>query len=117
LPPLALPSEESRFLAWLTEGMTGSDIRTMTNALKRHVGLSNGHHSTIFELARQFAITHAGSTQYKRLSLLGGSPQQLVHAAMQDDQLQMTQEVLASIIGKDQTTISRWLSRPSAARD
>ena len=116
MPPLKMPPDEIRFLGWLTDGMTGSDIRIMTNAMKRQVGLANGTRPTVLDLASQFAITHAGSKQHKRLSLLAGGVQELVRAAMADEELQMTQETIASIIGRDQTTISRWTSKTPVGR-
>jgi MoxR-like ATPase len=116
LPPVKIPSDQIRFLAWLTDGMTGSDIRIMTNAMKRQIGLANGARPTVLELADQFAITHAGSKQHKRLSLLSAGPQELVRAAMADKELQMTQGTLASIIGRDQTTISRWTNKIPAGK-
>lgn len=109
LPPLVLNDEEIRFLAWLSEGMSGSDVRNMMNAFKRQAGLANGTRVTVFDSARVFATTHAGTNHYKRLALLAEGAQPLVRAAMADNALRMTQDAIATIVGKDQTTVSRWL--------
>jgi SpoVK/Ycf46/Vps4 family AAA+-type ATPase len=116
LPPLEYSQEELRFLAWLSEGMNGSEIRTMTDTMKRQVGLELGPHPSLLDLIRRFVLTHAGSAENMkpRLALPFGNPQHLAHAVMSDDQLQLTQEELATVMGKDQTTISRWLTKANA---
>jgi len=112
LPPLEVEPDTLRFLAWLSAGMSGSDIKTMTNSMKRQTGLENGDRPTLFELARRFALTHAGTSgNDQRLTLLSGTPQCVARAVMSDETLGLTQEGLAAIMGKDQTTISRWVNK------
>jgi ATP-dependent 26S proteasome regulatory subunit len=113
LPPLGDSRDWLRFLGWMSDGMSGSEIKTMTDAMKRQVGLETGALPSLFELTRRFALTHAGgeNAAKQRLKLLFGNPQLLAHAAMSDDDLSLTQEELASIMGKDQATISRWISK------
>lgn len=108
LPPLESSTHMVSFLAWLTEGMTGSELQTMTNGLKRNTAIHGGTKSLI-ENVQAVALTNANLVPSPRMALLFGGFQKLAIEVLKDTQAGITQASLAAVLQKDQTTISRWL--------
>lgn len=108
LPPLEAGQAAVAFLSWLSEGFTGSDLRTLTNGLKRGSAIQEGTRS-LAESVQALALTNASLTSSARIGLLFGPLQRLAAEISRDGQAGITQAGLASVFQKDQATISRWL--------
>lgn len=108
LPPLEAGTASVAFLSWLTEGFTGSDLKTLTNGLKRGSAIQEGNRS-LAESVQALALTNASLTSSPRIGLLFGPLQRLAAEISKDGQAGITQAGLASVFQKDQATISRWL--------
>jgi hypothetical protein len=108
LPPLESNSHMISFLTWLTEGMTGSEVQTLTNGLKRNTAIHGGAKSLI-ENVQAIALTNANLLPSPRMALLFAGFQKLAIEVLKDPQAGITQAGLAAVLQKDQTTISRWL--------
>jgi AAA+ superfamily predicted ATPase len=113
LPPLESSTHMISFLAWLTEGMTGSELQTMTNGLKRNTAIHGGAKSLI-ENVQAVALTNANLVPSPRMALLFGGFQKLAIEVLKDTQAGITQAGLAAVLQKDQTTISRWIRSEAA---
>jgi SpoVK/Ycf46/Vps4 family AAA+-type ATPase len=109
LPPLEIDSAGLRFLAWATDGLTGAEIEIMTRSIKRHAAMRNGSGIKLFEALRAHALTNAGKDRLGRHALLLGSKQDLARALMAEPELGFTQQILGTLLERDQATISRWL--------
>lgn len=105
--PLDLSQPGRRFLAWLADGFSGSDIETLVNAIKRAAALDHETFS-LFEMLKRHALLSADQQSRLRWQQLLGPIEDLVAALNEDMELSFTQEELATFFGKDQSTISRW---------
>jgi ATP-dependent 26S proteasome regulatory subunit len=118
LPPLDIDESMLKFLGWLSNGMTGSEIETVTKGLKRLITMSsNGKSSALIEHLQAYALTHANAHPNSRISLLLGAPQHLVQTVMDDPEIQITQAAMAAVLGRDQTTIGRWIRSERSAEN
>jgi len=109
LPPLKFDELTTRFLAWATEGMTGSDIETISRNLKRFTAVHADGEFRLLDAFRSHVLTQAGHLKNHRLELLRGRPQELAKTLNDDGDLRYTQQNLAELFQRDQGTISRWI--------
>lgn len=113
--PMELSGPERRFLAWLTEELTGSDIETLVSALKRAAAMSEAEDFSVLDAIKRHALLSANYQQYARWRQVLGSPEQLSIVLKEDAGLSFTQDEVAQFIGKDQSTISRWQRKRKAS--
>lgn len=106
--PLDLSLPERRFLAWLTEGLTGSEIETLANAIKRSSAMNPGSEFSAIEALKVHAMLSSNHHQHPRWEQLLGPVETLAAVLGSDRDLAFTQDDLARFFGKDQSTISRW---------
>ncbi|TAN29642.1 MAG: ATP-binding protein [Castellaniella sp.] len=106
--PLDLSQPERRFIAWLTEGLTGSEIETLANAIKRSSAMNPGGEFSAMEALKVHAMLSSNHHQHPRWKQLLGPIETLAAVLGTDRDLAFTQDDLASFFGKDQSTISRW---------
>lgn len=106
--PLDLSQPERRFLAWLTEGLTGSEIETLANAIKRSSAMNPGNEFSAMEAIKVHAMLSSNHHQHPRWEQLLGPIETLAAVLGSDRDLAFTQDDLARFFGKDQSTISRW---------
>ncbi|MEZ0470101.1 AAA family ATPase [Luteimonas salinilitoris] len=106
--PLDLSQQERRFLAWLTEELTGSEIETLANAIKRSAAMNPGSEFSAIEALKVHAMLSSNHHQHPRWEQLLGPVEALAAALGSDRDLDFTQDDLARFFGKDQSTISRW---------
>lgn len=106
--PLNLSQPERRFIAWLTEGLTGSEIETLANAIKRSSAMNPGGEFSAMEALKVHAMLSSNHHQHPRWKQLLGPIEALAAVLGTDRDLAFTQDDLANFFGKDQSTISRW---------
>lgn len=106
--PLEIAPPERRFLAWLTEGLTGSEIETLTNAIKRAAAMDQSGDFSALGAVKVHAQLSSNHRQHPRWEQLLGPVEALASTLSEDRELAFTQEDLARFFGKDQSTISRW---------
>jgi len=106
--PLDLPEADKRFLAWLTDQLSGSEIETLANAIKRSAALNRGRDFPLAETLKIYAMLNANHQQNPRWEQLLGPAEALATTLATDRDLSFTQDELARFFGKDQSTISRW---------
>jgi MoxR-like ATPase len=106
--PLDLHESDRRFLAWLTDQLSGSEIETLANAIKRSVALNSGGDFALVDALKIHAMLSANHQQYSRWEQLLAPPEALAATLATDRDLSFTQDELARFFGKDQSTISRW---------
>lgn len=109
--PLGVSPAERRFLAWLTEGLTGSEIETLANAIKRAAAMSSNTEFSMLDALKVHVLLSSNHRQHPRWEQLLGSIESLATTLAGDHELDFTQEDLAHFFGKDQSTISRWIRK------
>jgi SpoVK/Ycf46/Vps4 family AAA+-type ATPase len=106
--PLDLSQPEQRFMAWLTEGLTGSEIETLANAIKRSSAMNPDSEFSALEALKVHAMLSSNHHQHPKWKQLLGPIETLAAILAADRDLAFTQDDLARFFGKDQSTISRW---------
>ena len=101
----------AKLIAWLTEGMTGSDIETMTRTIRRHQILNPG--ATLLASLRYFAVTQATRGEARYARLLAGPTEDLAREALASPDLEISQRKLAQVLGISQSKLSRSLQKKS----
>jgi hypothetical protein len=109
LQPLPTSAAEIRFLAWVTEGMTGSDLETMARSLKRFTAIHGRGDFPLLESLKAYALVTATAERTQLFNVLLSKPQDIARQIMDTPGLGLTQNDIGAILGKDQATISRWL--------
>ncbi|KRG85322.1 MULTISPECIES: AAA family ATPase [Stenotrophomonas] len=109
--PLEIALPERRFLAWLTEGLTGSEIETLANAIKRAAALNSSADFSALNALKVHAQLSSNHRHHPRWEQLLGPAEALAATLSRDRELAFSQEDLARFFGKDQSTISRWKRR------
>lgn len=112
LEPIKLKKETVDFLAWISKGYSGSDIKNMLNFIKRAIALSTNKKSEIdiVPVLSAYAHTNATNTQRGYFHLLAKDQKSLVHKIFSEKNNKFTQKSIGEVLNKDQTTISRWLN-------
>jgi len=112
LAPLEPQSHIVRFMAWISEGQTGADIRTMVDTLKRYVAMNRDAktENAWLDALTAFAARSSGGGQDLRTRYLLGGRKDLAEALDSSTVPKFTQREIADLVSKDQTTVSRWIS-------
>jgi hypothetical protein len=109
LNPLPAGPAEIRFLAWVTDGMTGSDLETLARSVKRFTAIHGKGNFALIEALRAYAVMTATMERTEKFKVLLAPHQGIARMIMDTMELGLTQNDVGSILGKDQATISRWL--------
>jgi SpoVK/Ycf46/Vps4 family AAA+-type ATPase len=107
--PLPIDSAELSFLAWISEGMTGSDLENMMKSLKRFTAIHSKGDFVLIDNLRAYAVTNAGADRNKRMEMLLESPHEIARRLVDDEEININQQDIGRLLGKGQATISRWL--------
>ncbi|MBT2299993.1 AAA family ATPase [Variovorax paradoxus] len=102
--------ERLRFLAWLMEGASGSDLEKLTDFLRRQCAIRKDAFDFLQSL-RAYVQLSAQQADGERRRLVAGSQEDLARALSEDKATTFNQEQLAALFGKTQPTISRWVKR------
>lgn len=109
-------SEETvKFLAWLTEGLTGSDIEVMATNIKRHRILRPT--VDLLGALKYYSITQAGRSVYRYMELLEKSSSQMAVMMNEARDLQLSQKQIGMLLSVSQSQVARWIKENSKLTD
>lgn len=115
ITPLKPDDATVDFLTWLTRDHSGADMKSMVNAIKRFVALKgNGVQTTLIDSVKDYALTSASVRNPERLRVLREGEHALARALIGDEETPFTRAAVGSLLDKDPSTISRWLSKDGA---
>jgi SpoVK/Ycf46/Vps4 family AAA+-type ATPase len=117
LQPLPVDGSALIFLAWLSQGLTGSDLESMARSIKRFITIHGRGDFALMEALRAYALTNATAQRTEILELLLASPQEIARRILSEPDLGLTQHDVGKLLGKDQATISRWVRNDLTAAD
>jgi MoxR-like ATPase len=105
-------SEEAtlKFLSWLTEGGSGSDIQKLTDFLKRQKTIKKDNFDFLNTVQSYIQLSAHEDESKNRLHAIADNEQLAVTLAS-DLENPFNQEQLAKIFNNRQSTISRWLNK------
>ncbi|OIQ99454.1 ATP-dependent zinc metalloprotease FtsH [mine drainage metagenome] len=106
-PPLRLSDVQLGLVSWLTEGFSGADIETMSRNVKRYMALNP--QEEFLAALRSYVLTNAGQGAREHQKLILSDQHELARALYKEDARVFNQANLASLFGKTQPTIARWL--------
>ncbi len=121
LSPVAVHDSALHLLAWASHGTTGSDVRSMTHAMKRYLVLEKtGPQQMCLDggdaltALRRYHVTSANLEDRSRLLALREDPRSIARILLKSEGSSFTQASVAQLLGRDQTTIGRWLKEEAA---
>jgi len=107
LTPHELGEPAERFVAWLTEGMSGSEIETFVTGLKKRLVIGADAH--FVDALRDLVLVSAGRISVAHREALFLEPPELAQRLVEERELPFSQSDVSAILGKDKGTISRWV--------
>jgi DNA polymerase III delta prime subunit len=121
LAPVTVNDSALHLLAWASDGASGSEVRSMIHAIKRYLVLertgSQQLHldgSDALSALQRYHVTSANLEDRERLSALREEPRSIARALLKSEGGSFTQASVAHLLGRDQTTIGRWLKEEAA---
>jgi hypothetical protein len=114
--PLGITSGEKRFLAWLTKDLTGADIKSLCESLRRSAAIRGAENFDFIDALRLQIQLSADHEAHERRAIFLSGVNELAKALAADPELGFTQEQLAQLFKKDQSTISRSLRKAKPHR-
>lgn len=110
LPEGKFSVEQQLFMAWLTEGYTGSDIKKLTEFLLRQSAITKVDFNFLQAVRTQVHLSAHNDESANRKALLVGD-EDLARLLSRDEGIRLNQEQLKALFGCSQSTISRWLKK------
>jgi MoxR-like ATPase len=98
-----------RFLALLTEGMSGAEIETFIVGLKKRLVIRGADNANLLEALRELVLVNAGRLSKQSSEVLFLEPQGIAQRLVDEREIPFSQVDVGAILGKDKGTISRWL--------
>lgn len=99
-----------KFLSWITDGGSGSDIEKLTDFIKRQKTIRKNDfdfHGTV----KSYIQLSAHENESKNRLLAIGDNEQLAVTLANDEDTPFSQDQLAKLFNNRQSTISRWLNK------
>lgn len=103
-----------RFLAWITEGYSGSDVEKLADFLKRQKAVQKTSFD-FFTSVKSYVQMSAYEGGSHNRSLMAEDQEMLARALVNDQSIPFSQEQLAILFGCTQPTISRWLKNKTTS--
>jgi hypothetical protein len=114
MAPLSLEGPEMRFLAWITHGVSGADIETLINSIKKSIALEP-ESSELIPLLQRVFILHSGRFGSDRTAALQLDAAELTKQLLAARELGFHQSDVAVLFKRNKATVSRWLREEAPA--
>jgi hypothetical protein len=117
MEPMGISEPGARLLAWATEASSGADIEQLCRSLQKRVLMASaqGEAAPMLQVLQGFAPIHSGRISPERVEMLQLPLDEVVAALLADKGLGLSRADMAQLVGRDPTTISRWVQRASAS--
>ncbi len=99
-----------RFLGWLTEGKSGSDIEKLSDFIRRQQAIRKNDFDFL-EAVRGYIQMSASESESANRKTISEDPEILARKLATDKSILLNQDQLATLFGRTQSTISRWLKK------
>jgi SpoVK/Ycf46/Vps4 family AAA+-type ATPase len=106
-PPVELTELQLKFIAWLSDGMTGADIEVMSQNVKRFLALNESQ--SILAALKHNTLTHAGRKDTPNLGSLLISEGRLATLLADSKDLGFRQKDIAVLLDTNQSKVNRLL--------
>lgn len=105
----------ARFIAWLTEGMTGADIEVMAKSVRRTRVMRSD--TSLLTALQQYSLAQAGRSQVKHRTTLTLPVSQLARELNSSHELSLTQREIGQLLDVSQSQIARWLKESPSSNE
>lgn len=103
-----------RFLAWITDGYSGSDVEKLADFLKRQKAIQKTNFD-FFTGVKSYVQMSAYEGGSHNRALVAADQEILARSLANDESIPFSQEQLATLFGCTQPTISRWLKNKTTS--
>lgn len=113
MEPLGISEAGARLVAWVAEGASGADIEQLCRSLQKRMLMasSQGESMPMLQALQAFLPIHSGRLRPDRFGTMKRPLEELVSQLAADHALGLSRADLAQLVGRDPTTISRWVQR------
>ena len=116
LDALSLTDAHYKFLAWLTEGLSGSEIESLGNSVKRTYAIKGVGGIEFLQTIRELAFLNSGRISEKHRQALRLEGQEFARYLANEADMKFDTPTLGVLFDRDKTTIGRWLRPAESAR-
>lgn len=107
---LSFDETSLRFMTWLTDGNSGSDIEKLSDFLRRQQAIRKDNFDFL-SAVRGYVRMSASETESVNRQAIFDEPEKLARILASDKSIPFSQEQLAALFSCTQPTISRWLKK------
>lgn len=107
---LGIDQTQLRFLAWLTDEKSGSDIEKLSDFLRRQRAIQRGNFN-FMESVRGYVQMSASETESPNRQAIFEEQEKLSCTLANDKSMPFSQEQLSALFCCSQSTISRWIKK------
>lgn len=111
MKPLDLNEEQIKFLAWIIEGGSGADVKSLIQWLKKSNALNQGNGSDFIGMMSTFSLLNAGRINKEKRNYLAHSYDGLISALLDDTKYKFKQKDVAQLFGMTPSNLSKRLSK------
>ncbi len=111
MPPISVPENHIRLIAWFTAGCTGAEIESLSRTYKRAVIIKGQDRRGLLDTLRQFATLNSARIDSTRRKLLFSDTANLFRAMKHDPELDFSLADIGEVAGRDKSTVSRRIGK------
>ncbi len=111
IQPVQASDAHVKMLAWLTEGAAGAELESLVRTYKKQLVVDPNGSTKFLDMLRTFSTLNTERISRERKDLLHGDQDHLLRALHDDKRLGFRLEDLASIAGRDKSTMSRRMGK------
>lgn len=115
MQPFPFSAGAAKVLAWMTGGMSGSEIETMCDGIKRHLTLYADKQPTILDALELFLDLSANSRPSVSREALKLGQKAWAQAALENNEISLNQTEIAEVMGSTQSRVSRMVKAAARA--
>jgi chromosomal replication initiation ATPase DnaA len=115
LSALNLDDPHYLLMSWLTNGLSGSEIESLSNSLKRAYAINGINGVEFMPTVRQLTSLNAGRVDDERRRAMKLEPREFARHLSTETELKFDKHTLGVLFDRDKTTVSRWLNSSEAS--
>lgn len=107
LKSFSVPHGAVKILAWMSEGLSGSDVETMCDFIKRYMTLHAEDHTSVVDALELFLELSASTSDSPAVTSLKKGRNTWIQEALRNRDVKLTQADIAEAMKTTQSTVSR----------